>query len=234
MSPRILLVTAVLIAGAGTAHASLFTELHTFNVGAPSGSIPDDLTPVTFSQTITGSPIFSLTEVRVGLKLVGDPVGQGWAGDLFGSLNLDFGGQTSVLLNRPGVTAGDLLGHSFDGWDIAFRDDAANGDVHLGQPAAPALVLTGAWQPDGRLDPLDPARPALLSVFNAAPGNGLWNLTVADLSGGGAMRLQSWSLTLIGEAAVVPEPEAWAAIVGSGLAGYGLVRRLRRRFPADG
>jgi len=51
---------------------------------------------------------------------------------------------------------------------VVLRDSAANGDIHWGQAAAPAAILTGSWQPDGRLSPSGSSRTALLSVFNSS------------------------------------------------------------------
>jgi len=60
----------------------------------------------------------------------------------------------------------------------------------------------------------------------ATLGDGRWYLSVADLSEGGVMRLESWSLTMKGLAAV-PEPGMWGCVVGLGLGVWGWVRRSR-------
>lgn len=174
------------------------------------GGVPDNSSPTLFSHTISGSGITSITRVEVQLSLTGNPAGQGWAGDIFASLNYNYGSQTAILLNQVGVSSSKPAGFGFDGLTVSFADGAANGDVHLGQPTLPNTILTGTWEPDGRLNPTDGARPALLSVFNGLPADGTWTLTLSDLSPGATMTLNSWSLRI----ASVPEPNAVALTVG--------------------
>ena len=89
-------------------------------------------------------------------------------------------------------------------------------------------VLQEEVEPDGRLDALDTARPAVLSVFVGGPGNGVWRLSVGDLSLGGRMQLVSWSLTLSG-ASPIPETGLWVGSGGVLMAGWlWCVRRARR------
>jgi hypothetical protein len=85
----------------------------------------------------------------------------------------------------------------------------------------------------GRNNPTLPSaafirRQALLDVFNGTTGNGDWSLKVADLALGGTMTLESWSITLKGESAVL-EPATWAAGVAVTLAGLWQWRRHNRR-----
>ena len=142
----------------------------------------------------------------------------------------DLGTQTAVLLHPVGVTGSDAVGFNYNGWNVVFKDSAANGDVHLGQPTAPALTLTGFWQPDGRLSPSGSARSAQLDVFNASSANSTWYLHVADLSTGGRMTLDSWTLSFTGDTgSSVPIPQHFAAMAGASLLGFALVRRFIRR-----
>jgi subtilisin-like proprotein convertase family protein len=225
MKPRLFLTATALLLAAPAALAAVFTETYTFPVAAPAGNVSDTGIPLTLTQTIAGSAITSLTEVRVGLQLQGTTAGGGWAGDMFVSLNRA-GSITSILLNQAGVSADDPVGSGFDGWNITFRDSAPNGDIHLGQPAGPATILTGEWQPDGRQAATDTARPALLAAFNSVPANADWHLTLADLNPEGIMSLLSWSLTFTGtDLTPVPEPEAYAALSGLALAGFALWRK---------
>lgn len=173
----------------------------------------DDLLnpPVSFLQTITDSAITSITKVEVGLKLVGRSYG-GFASEMFVSLNKDLDA-TVNLLNRVGVSSTDMIGAFYDGWDVTFSDDASNGDIHLTSLASG--VLTGAWQPDGRVLREDTLRPMLLNQFVGLAGNGDWRLNVADLGIGGTMRLESWSLTLSGEApGAVPDAPLTGPLLG--------------------
>ena len=217
--------TACLMATALTATAAIVTENYSYTVGSPTGNIPDTGLTAIFSQTISGSQIETLTSVRVGLHLTGTATGEGWAGDLYVALNRDLGSQTSVLLNQVGVTAGNAAGHGYDGWNVTLRDDAA-ADIH--GVTLSSGVLTGTHQPDGRLSPTDTARDAQLAVFNGMTGNGTWYLNLADLSRGGTMVLNSWSLELVGnEYSAVPEPGAWATLGGGVLVGFAVWRRRR-------
>lgn len=230
MKTKSFLLTAALLAVVPAFAQEFFlTETYNFNVGSTAGDIPDGGSS-TFSQLVSASQIVHLTEVQISLNLKGNPAAAGFASDMFVSLNRDLGTQTAVLLNQVGVTGADPVGFGYDGWNVVFRDSAANGDVHWGQPTAPALALTGSWQPDGRLSPGGSARTAQLDVFNTSAANSTWYLHVADLSNGGRMTLDSWTLTFTGSTAIaVPEPKDFAAIVGASLLGFALVHRFCRR-----
>jgi hypothetical protein len=207
----------------------VITESYTFNVGSTAGDIPDSGS-TTFSQIVSASQIVQLTEVRVTLDLKGTSAAPGFASDMFVSLNRDLGTQTAVLLNQVGVTGSDLVGFDYNGWNVVFKDSAANGDVHLGVPTAPATTLTGDWQPDGRLSPSGSSRTMLLDVFNSAAANSTWYLHVADLASSGTMTLNSWTLSFTGDtSSSVPEPQHFAAFAGASLLGFALVRRSIRR-----
>jgi hypothetical protein len=199
-------------------HRSLFLTSMAFVVAAQGGVITEPARvytvgytledfqdpPALFVQTISDSSILQLTEVRVGLNLVGATGGGGFAGEIFVSLTKDLGA-SAVLLNRVGVTSSDAVGFGYDGWDVVLRDAAVAGDIHAASLSVG--VLKGEWEPDGRLDATTEARLGMLQVFVGQAGNGEWSLNVADLDYGGIMRLESWSLTLTGltEANAVPE-----------------------------
>ena len=226
MKTQSFLLTAALLGVLPALNAAVITESYTFNVGSTAGDIPDGGSTL-FSQLVSASQIVQLTEVQVSLDLKDS---SGWAGDMFVSLNRDLGTQTAVLLNQVGVTGSDPAGSGYGGWNVVFKDSAANGDVHLGVPTAPASTLTGDWQPDGRLSPSASSRTALLDVFNSAAANSTWYLLVADRSLGGSMTLDSWTLSFTGTTATaVPEPQHFAAIVGASLLGFALLRRSARR-----
>ena len=207
------------VSSATIASAEIITEpTRTFTVNVDIDDPADP--PNVFLQTINDSAILSLTRVEVGLHLVGTPTGNGFASDMFVSLNKDFG-LTSILLNRVGISESDDTGFFYDGWDVTFQDGAANGDIHTFD--FESGVLTGAYEPDGRTSPLDTVRTSLLDVFNGGTGNGDWRLAVGDLSEFGQMRLVDWSLTLEGET-VVPEPTS-LSLLGLGA----LVLMMKRR-----
>ncbi len=168
----------------------------------------------------------SVGKLEVTISLLGTGSG-GFNGDLYVSLVHD--GARSVLLNRPGKDASDDFGYSDNGLQVTFADNAANGDIHIYQNVVDpgGLSLTGTWQPDGRES--DPAlvtssssRTAFLSGFNSTARNGDWGLFVADLSPGGTVVLDSWSLRF----QAVPEPSQTGIVVAAGLTLMGIVRRL--------
>jgi len=215
---------AILVASFGSAHAGIF-ETHTFETfgGAASLPVPDG-TPVGVSDIRTlESSIGRITGISVSLKTSGE-----YNGDLYAYLRHG-GGGFAVLLNRSGVTASDSYGYADAGFDIVLDDAATQGDVHLyqnGQTPENGSPLTGTWAPDGRrVDPelsLDTTpRTAMLAEFLDLDGQGTWTLFLADLSGGGEIALESWGLTIEGEAGgAVPEPGAWACWAAVGLLGY--------------
>lgn len=181
-------------------------------VFAVNADIPDgDLSGFADTRTLPPSPA-AILSVAVTLELT--PRGEGgFLGDLYATLAHEGGGY-AVLLNRPGRGTALPFGYS-DGpaVNITLADEAP-ADVHqyrltlTGSELVPlAGPLTGYWQPDGRaVDPLvvasgDP-RQALLGSFMGIDAGGRWTLFVADLSGGGEYRLDSWALTLT----PVPEP----------------------------
>lgn len=148
----------------------------------------------------------------------------GWNGDLYSYLTHDTG--FAVLLNRPGRSLSNSDGSGTSGMNITF-DDAAGTDLHTAIPLSGGPV-EGAFQPSGRnIDPLlvldsDP-RTALLDSFLGLDPSGTWNLFVADQSAGDTSTLESWTLTITG----VPEPSAYAALLGLAAAAACLLRRRR-------
>lgn len=189
------------------------------------GDVPDDGSPLTCSHSVSGSMIPSIAAVRVLLDLSGNPAGDGWAGDIVVTLNYNLGPQTAVLLNRVGRTGGNPAGFGFDGWDVSLSDTAPNPDIHNATPTLPATILTGEWEPDGRLVPESAARNNMLSVFLGQPADGDWYLTVSDLSPGGTMRLNSWGL----EITAVPEASNVAVgVFALALLSVGAYRRFAR------
>lgn len=197
--------------------------------------IPDD-TDTGLAHTLHVADSFDIGSVSVSLNLSVAPGDHGWTGDLYGYLQ--HGTELSVLLNRPGRTAGSAPAGYGDNQTItvSFADDAANGDIHnyrLEVTGSDLLPLTGAlsgsWQPDGRAtDPgavsAGDSRTALLGQFGGRNSAGDWTLFLADLSGGGQFRLDSWSL-FINAVTPVPEPEHYAMLTALGLLGLTFIRR---------
>ena len=196
----------------------------TFTVGKSLSDMQDP--PLTVLATITDSPIRILTEVKVGLHLVGEPSGRGFASEIYVSLNKDLQ-VSSILLNQVGVRDSDLVGFGYDGWQVTFSDSAAL-DVHLQDIGSG--VMTGEIQPDGRLKPEDTLRPALLSAMLGGEGNGNWYLSVADLDFGGTMRLESWSLTLAG---LTNRPPVFVGLINDVIPEMALYQQTLRAVDPD-
>jgi hypothetical protein len=178
----------------------------------------------------------------VAVTLVLAPLGEGgFAGDLYVTLTHQGGGY-AVLLNRAGRSAERPLGYSDNlGFNLTFAD-SASADIHryrltlTGTETVPLTgTLGGEWQPSGRnTDPLtvlkeDP-RDATLASFAGGSQAGRWTLFVADVSGGGEYRLESWSLSVT----PVPEPVGVCGVLGLGALAWVLVQRRRRARPRAG
>jgi hypothetical protein len=213
MKPFPLLAVA-LLATTTTTHAASVTE--TYGPFTPGTLIADaDPSLSAFLVSIHSSTILSLSEVTIQFELRGTPAGTGFASDMFASLirtplgaPLSHTDPVAILINRPGITDLDPVGFAYDGWNVTLSD-AASSDIHSAY--LDSGVLTGMFQPDGRLIPTDPgsARPGLLGIFVGLGGNGDWRLNIGDLHAGGTMELVSWTLTLTGE--TVPEASTWTA-----------------------
>jgi hypothetical protein len=211
--------------------------VETVDFGPLDLSVPDgDPNGLAVARTVTSS-FDSLFNLRLNLTLAPEPGGS-WLGDLYVTLTHDSG--FSVLMNRPGTRAGSVLGYGDEfGLSVTFSDTAA-GDIHnyrsiLNGSHDVALTdsLMGTWQPDGRdVDPdlVDATSPrtASLGSFEGLDPNGTWTLFVADVTGGGGVRLTGWSI----EYDPIPEPSTgWAA--GGALAAL-LVWRWRCGAKARG
>lgn len=183
--------------------------------------------------TPAGNPFIRDLNVslNIGPTVTGGAV---WNGDLYAQLmHTDISGSVmSVLLNRVGRSAANPDGYGPNGFDVIL-DDQAGQDIHW-VPSSGNL-LTGTYQPDGRL--LDPdndpslfetaARPAMLNGFNGMNAGGDWFLYLYDASGGFVSQLNSWRLDLD----VVPEPAVGGMLTYAGLLagiGWGAVRGGRR------
>ena len=217
-----LFLAAALATTAASAQTIITEAKRNFTINAAIADTQNP--PVSFLQTISDSAIVSLTQVEVGLKLAGTTPGSGFASEMFVSLNRNLS-TTSVLLNQVGINGNGPVGQGYDGWNVTFKDNAEDGDVHVATQGSGTLV--DDWAPDGRSAATDAARPLLLALFSGGAANADWRLNVADLAPGGIMTLESWSLTFTGLTAV-PEPPAYAALAGLGLVAFGAWRRLRK------
>lgn len=206
---------------------------------SPNLVIPDGNASGT--QSLLDVPVGSgvVTDVNLRLTIAGTGSGGGWNGDLY--LLLTHAGSASYVLNRPGKSAGNLLGYGDDGFLNIVFDDEASGDAHvyqqaLGMPGDSGLPVAGSLQPDGRSrDPLlvtesDP-RNFMLDVFDGRPAEGPWRLLLFDLSPGGTFSLVDWGLELTTQPGSVTIPETGRGIVlaGATVAGLAGWRWARRR-----
>ncbi len=213
-----LVVVTALVGPMACADSFAFTNNQAIPDGQPAG--------VSDVETIT-SGISQIGAVQVSLNISGD-----FNGDLY--CYLQHSNALSVLLNRPGRTAGNTFGYADSGFNLTLMDLSTNGNIHTYQgmvtPAA-GQPLTGVWSPDGRttspasvLD-TDPSL-AGLSLFNNMNASGNWTLFIADLSPGGTSVLTSWQLNFL----PVPEPSVEAmGVLGFGV--FALVRNREKKFP---
>jgi len=209
--------------------------------GSLGALIPDD-TETGFVHTLHVADSFEIASVSMSLNLTAAPGGYGWTGDLY--CYLQHGTDLSVLLNRPGRSAGSAPAGYADNRaiNVSFSDDAANGDIHnyrlklTGSDLLPlAGTLGGAWQPDGRAtDPgavsAGDSRTALLGQFGGRNSAGDWTLFLADLSGDGQFRLDSWSISF-DAVTPVPEPAQYAMLTALGLLSLAFVRSTLEHRP---
>lgn len=143
-------------------------------------------------------------------------------GDLYAQLTHGTG--FTVLLNRPGRSAFDLLGYRDHGLDVTFSDSAAVEIHNYGGNGGD--LQTGTFQPDARklapTEVLDTSpRTAMLSSFDGLDPNGEWVLFVADTEGGDLHELVSWGI----EFTVVPEPSTFGALGALTMLSLAMLRR---------
>lgn len=199
---RFFIIVAFLAAGAAV-RADLIMTLE------PPEVIPDN-NPLGITQSLEVSGYTeSIVSVSVVLEISGQS-GGAFNGDFFVSLQHESG--YAVLLNRAGRTALNSFGYADNGFNVTFTSGAP--DIHLYQSASYALGssggLTGVWGVDGRatypyVTTDSDSRTATLDSFTGLDPNGSWTLFVADISGNGNGRIESWGIELT----VVPEPSSF-------------------------
>jgi subtilisin-like proprotein convertase family protein len=197
--------------------------VYTFNYGV-NAAIPDNsIIGLTEAQAISGlnAPI---TDIQVSLN-----ISEGFNGDLYGYLRLN-DSPLVVLVNRVGMSSANPDGYLNPGMLVTLTSSPTAPDIHFYQNNSPVYnssgQVTGAWQADGRTDPLGTSRGSL-SQFNGLNPNGTWTLFFADLSPGGQSTLVSWSL----EITTVPEPVTVALAVFATLAAFIKLLSWLRKTP---
>jgi hypothetical protein len=158
--------------------------------------------------------------VSVILKLSGGNIG-----DLVAYLS--FNGTTIQLLNRPGVTEGNLLGYTGNSSFVFNPVTLSDGNsVSVDSYGGGSVSSAVAYNPT--------AGSTGFQAFNGqSSANGNWTLFFADLSGGDGANvttLNGWSLNI----EAVPEPANLALGIFGLLAVGGLAwKRWRSRSAAD-
>ncbi|HLP76839.1 MAG TPA: hypothetical protein VK327_07960 [Candidatus Paceibacterota bacterium] len=205
---RYVVLLAIALGIAASARSEVLSTNWTGNF-ANGGVVPDDdLNGLTISETPEGF-IGAISDVAVTLELRG-----GWNGDIYAYLYHD--GVMSLLLNRVGSPANAGLGYGDTGFNVTFSDAAQN-SIHNYQDHSPTIVggvVLGTWKPDGNG----------LSVFNGGEASGTWSLYLVDMSQGGQMTLDAWSLQVTTETVPEPSTASIAVLVGAAL----LLNRRRR------
>lgn len=176
-----------------------------FNFGGSSNPIPDGNASGWVGKGLVSFGVRApVLDVDVLIRLSGVN-GDGFAGDLYAWLQHDTG--FCVLLNRPGRETTRSAGFANDSL-VVWLDDQASTDIHVA--AAAASNPLAHFQPDGRTaDPDevtgDSARFQSLADFNGLDANGEWILFVADVAGGGQMKLDGWSLEIALDLQSIPD-----------------------------
>jgi subtilisin-like proprotein convertase family protein len=189
---------------------------NTFSL-SPNAQVPDANPTGWQSQVPVSGIAGSISDVQITLDISG-----GYNGDLYAFVSSP-GGQLSILLNRPGVTAGNPFGYSDSGLSISMDSSAAS-NVHtygLSYSLNGNGQVTGFWQADGRnIDPQSDGATfdsttstAGLYVFNGLTRsgvNGNWTFFIADCAGGGgAPTINSVELQITS----IPEPGGLSLLV---------------------
>lgn len=176
-------------------------------------AIPDgNLVGITEAFNVSGIT-GDISDVQLTLDITG-----GFNGDLYAYL-VGPQGQLAILLNRVGVTAGNVFGYGDSGMNITL-DGQGTSNIHDYQSTLGWSLNGTLWAADGRaVDPqsagmvFDSATTtANLGVFQNTDPNGQWTLFIADVSGGGGTPLLD---SIILNIMTVPEPQTWT-LVGLG------------------
>lgn len=238
------LFTFAVFACGVVATARLHGAIVTVSDALSSNNEIDDPPGSGIARTVNVSASFTqITDIHVTLDIGSADGLNAWNGDLYAHLSGP-SGTLAVLLNQTGVSSLNAAGYGNAGFSITLHDSLTNPDVHTYQEVSYSLngsgQLTGTWNSDGRALATDSTRSNPLSSFAGENPNGTWTLLVADLATGNTAKLNSWSLTIEGGAAVqggsaVPEPISTS--LGSAialLAGAILRRRRTRANPMHG
>jgi subtilisin-like proprotein convertase family protein len=213
------------------------TNTYTFS-SSPNAEIPDGNPNGILEQLNVSGVDGTIDSIQVNLNILG-----GYNGDLYAYL-AGPQGQTAILLNRPGLTAGDPFGYSDTGFDITLDDNVGLiPNIHYYENGGYSYSVngndqvTGTWGSDGiNIDPqsapetFDNTTPsANLTLFDGGDANGTWNLFIADMvPGGGTANLIDFGVVIT--ATATPEPSVLALGILGGAALFFIRRRQKTKL----
>ncbi len=234
MNKLILFWLLLFLGTAWTASSSIYYQ-GTVSGGGMSSGVG------TMNTTITdGNSIGTMNQIAIS----GFSLSAGQTADIQVTLNvsggvnsdlyayLSYNGSSVVLLNRIGVSSGNVFGDSGSGLNSVVLSDAGSANIHT---LTGSSVVSGTYKPDGNnISPLGSAATfnanggsqTLDAAFGGMSPNGTWTLYFADVvAGGGNETLNGWNLDIT----AVPEPVNMALVIFGVVMSLGSVLRWHRK-----
>ncbi|MHA6718331.1 PEPxxWA-CTERM sorting domain-containing protein [Sphingomonas sp. RS6] len=190
---------------------------------AQTVSNPDPIAIVDAGEVTSSINVFGIAGNITGLTLSLNDISHTYPDDLvLGLLNVDLG-LGFVFMSQVGS------GTDWNNIDLTFSDDASTALPESFVDFTP--VTSGTYLPSnyGFYEFIGYANALSFADFFGASPNGTWTLFVGDVFPGDTGTIAGgWSLTFTTDATggAVPEPAAWAMMIGGfGLAGAAMRRR---------